>query len=49
MRGECPQYWEAIVSGLSWKEGELWEGGRFFCEGCCEPTPEEVTKAKAAR
>ena len=36
------------MSGLSWKEGELCEGGRFFCEGCCEPTPEEVAKAKAA-
>ena len=47
-REECPRYWDAIVTGLPWKDGELWEGGRFFCEGCTEPTPEEVAKAKAA-
>ena len=39
-RAKCPQYW--------WKEWELWEGGRFFCEGCIKPSPEEVTAAKAA-
>ena len=47
-RAECPHYWEAIVTGHSWKEGELWEGGRFHCEGCSKPTPEEVAAAKAA-
>ena len=47
-REECPRYWDAIVTGLPWKDGELWEGGRFFCEGCTEPTPDEVAKAKAA-
>ena len=45
---ECAQYWEAVVSGHLWKDGELWDGGRFFCEGCFEPSPEEVAAAKAA-
>ena len=27
-RVECSLYWETIVAGKSWKEGELWPGGR---------------------
>ena len=36
------------MSGLSWKEGEMWEGGRFFCERCFESTPDDMAAAKAA-
>ena len=47
-RAECGLYWECIVAGKSWKEGELWPGGslRHHVGQVDAPTPEVVRRAQ---
>ena len=47
-RAECGLYWEAIVAGMTWKEGELWPGGRHHVGQVDAPTPDVVRLAQEA-
>ena len=47
-RNECPLYWETIVAGKSWKEGELWPGGRHHVGQVERPSPDMVRAAQEA-
>ena len=47
-RAECSLYWETVVAEKSWKEGELWPGGRHHMGQVDAPTPEVVRMAQEA-
>ena len=47
-RSECPLYWKTMVAGKSWKEGELWPGGRHHVGQVDRPTPETIRAAQEA-
>ena len=47
-RNECVLYWETVVSGKWWKEGELWPGGRHHVGQVDRPIPDVVRMAQEA-
>ena len=49
-RSECPLelYWETMVAGKSWKEGELWPGGKHHVGQVDRPTQETNRAAQEA-